>query len=60
VKNIVQGNNGTNNTDCKIETELLIIVTIKFIDPNRDDRPAICKLKNNRSTEDEFITDNGI
>lgn len=54
-----QGNNGINNIDCIIENELLIIVTIKFIDPNRDDKPAICKLKNNKSTEDELLIDNG-
>jgi len=60
VKNILQGNNGINKIDCKIENELLIIVTIKLIDPNKDDKPAICKLKNNKSIDDEFIIDNGI
>jgi|OrbCnscriptome_FD_contig_91_1074762_length_845_multi_4_in_0_out_0_1 hypothetical protein len=61
VKNILHGNNGIYNTDCKIvNDDAFNIVTIKLIDPNNELNPAICKLKNNKSILDELIIDNGI
>ena len=32
---------------------------IKLMLPNSDDKPAICKLKNNKSTDEQFIFDKG-
>ena len=44
VKNILRGNNGINNADCKIESDVAFtIVTIKLIDPNKGLNPTICK-----------------
>lgn len=60
VKNIVHGNKGTNKPDCKIANEVAFnTVTIKLIDPNKEDNPAKCKEKNIRSTADELIILNG-
>lgn len=61
VKNILRGNNGIYNTDCKIvNDDAFNIVTIKLIDPNNELNPAICGLENNKSILDELIIDNGI
>jgi hypothetical protein len=37
-------------------TRILIIVTIKFIAPNKEEAPAICKLKIVKSTEAPELT----
>ena len=46
VKNILRGNNGINNTDCKIANDVPFnIVTIRLIDPNKGLNPTKCKGK---------------
>lgn len=46
VKNILHGNNGMNNADCRIENDAPFnIVTMKLIDPNRELNPTKCKEK---------------
>lgn len=49
VINIAQTNNG-NLSNVKPGALIFIIVTIKFIAPNNDDIPAICKLNIDKST----------
>ena len=46
VKNILRGNNGINNADCKIANDVAFnIVTIRLIDPNKGLNPTKCKGK---------------
>ena len=46
VKNILHGNNGINNADCRMANDVPFnIVTIRLIDPNRELNPTKCKGK---------------
>jgi len=61
VKNIDQQYRGIYRIDWSIVKALPFkIVTIKFIEPSNELKPAICKLKNNKSIDEWFNNDNGI
>jgi hypothetical protein len=59
VKNIVRGNKGIYKLEITERLDAFNEVTIKLIDPNKEDNPTKCKEKNIKSIEEEFIIDKG-